>query len=109
MFTDDQKAHAETVLDACREAGLRLAVAESCTGWLITGCLTAVAGSSDVVERGFVVYTNEAKRELLGVPAAVFDDAARDVTSHRVNAALQSASRPSHQFGHALVVSVGVG
>ena len=73
MFTDDQKAQAETVLDACREAGLRLAVAESCTGGLITGCLTAVAGSSDVVERGFVVYTNEAKRELLGVPAALLE------------------------------------
>ncbi len=73
MFTDDQKAQAEAVLDACRKAGLRLAVAESCTGGLITGCLTAVAGSSDVVERGFVVYTNEAKMELLGVPAALFE------------------------------------
>ena len=73
MFTDDQKAQAEAVLDACREAGLRLAVAESCTGGLITGCLTAVAGSSDVVERGFVVYTNEAKRELLDVPAALLE------------------------------------
>ena len=73
MFTDDQKAQAEAVLDACRKAGLRLAVAESCTGGLIAGCLTAVAGSSDVVERGFVVYTNEAKQELLGVPAALFE------------------------------------
>lgn len=73
MFTDDQKDQAEAVLDACRKAGLRLAVAESCTGGLITGCLTAVAGSSDVVERGFVVYTNEAKTENLGVLAALIE------------------------------------
>ena len=60
MFTDQQLALAEAVLDACRQAGLRIAVAESCTGGLIAGCLTAVSGSSDVVERGFVTYTNEA-------------------------------------------------
>jgi nicotinamide-nucleotide amidase len=68
MFTDQQLALAEAVLDACRQAGLRIAVAESCTGGLIAGCLTAVSGSSDVVERGFVTYTNEAKQEMLGVP-----------------------------------------
>ncbi len=73
MFTDDQKAQAEAVLDALRKAGLRVAVAESCTGGLVAGLLTAVAGSSDVVERGFVVYTNEAKQELLGVPAALLE------------------------------------
>ncbi len=43
--------------------------AESCTGGLVAGCLTAVAGSSDVVDRGFVTYSNEAKTEMLGVPA----------------------------------------
>ena len=73
MFTDDQLAQVEAVLEACRKEGLRLAVAESCTGGLVAGCLTAVAGSSDVVERGFVVYTNEAKMELLGVPAALLE------------------------------------
>ena len=73
MFTDDQLAQVEAVLEACRKAGLRLAVAESCTGGLVAGLLTAVAGSSDVVERGFVVYTNEAKQELLGVPAALLE------------------------------------
>ena len=73
MFTDDQLAQVEAVLEACRKAGLRLAVAESCTGGLVAGLLTAVAGSSDVVERGFVVYTNEAKQELLDVPAALLE------------------------------------
>jgi nicotinamide-nucleotide amidase len=59
---------AAAVLDACRAAGLRLATAESCTGGLVAAALTAVPGSSDVVERGFVTYSNAAKSELLGVP-----------------------------------------
>ncbi len=71
MFSDQQLSLAGAVLDACREAGLRIAVAESCTGGLISGALTAVAGSSDVFERGFVTYSYEAKTENLGVPAAL--------------------------------------
>lgn len=62
---------ASDVLAACRSAGLRLATAESCTGGLIAARLTDIAGSSDVVERGFVTYSNEAKAELLGVPMAL--------------------------------------
>ncbi len=73
MFSADQKALAEDVLNACRDKSLKLAAAESCTGGLITGLLTAVSGSSDVVERGFVTYTNEAKHELLGVPENLFE------------------------------------
>jgi nicotinamide-nucleotide amidase len=57
------------VLERFRKAGRRLATAESCTGGLVTARLTDIAGSSDVVERGFVTYSNEAKIELLGVPA----------------------------------------
>ncbi len=64
-------ALAEDVLRACRGANLKLATAESCTGGLISGCLTEVAGSSDVVERGFVTYSNGAKTAMLGVPAAL--------------------------------------
>ncbi|MFQ5765119.1 MAG: CinA family protein [Rhodospirillales bacterium] len=74
MFTADRLARAEAVLDACRKAGLRLTTAESCTGGLIAACLTAIPGSSEVVERGYVVYTNEAKEELLGVPERLFID-----------------------------------
>jgi len=88
MFSDDQRAEAEAVLDACCKAGLRLAVAESCTGGLVAGCLTAVAGSSDVVERGFVVYTNEAKQEMLGVPAALFEPSAPGAVSKDVARAM---------------------
>ena len=62
---------ATAVLDACRARGLMLATAESCTGGLIVAALTAIAGSSDVVERGFVTYSNAAKTEMLGVPEAL--------------------------------------
>ncbi len=61
-------AEAVRVLDACRRRALKLATAESCTGGLIAAMLTEIAGSSDVVERGFVTYSNEAKIELLAVP-----------------------------------------
>ena len=68
MFPDDVSASARDVLSALAAAGLRVAVAESCTGGLLAACLTAIPGSSQVVERGFVTYTNAAKSELLGVP-----------------------------------------
>ena len=64
-------AQAETLLARCRAANLLLATAESCTGGLIAATLTAIAGSSDVVDRGFVTYSNEAKTELVGVDPAL--------------------------------------
>ena len=54
----------------CRTRGLNLATAESCTGGLVAAALTEIAGSSDVVDRGFVTYSNEAKQAMLGVPTA---------------------------------------
>ncbi len=62
---------AESLLACCRGANLRLATAESCTGGLIAACLTEIAGSSDVFERGFVTYSNDSKTEALGVPASL--------------------------------------
>ncbi|MBT3360449.1 MAG: CinA family protein [Rhodospirillales bacterium] len=67
MYPAEQLQLAEEVLKACRSRGLHIATAESCTGGLIAGCLTAISGSSDVVERGFVTYTNQAKAEMLGI------------------------------------------
>ena len=61
---------ARRVLEVCRRHGLRVATAESCTGGLVAGALTEIAGSSDVVDRGFVTYSNEAKQAMLGVPAS---------------------------------------
>lgn len=68
-MSDDLHAAATAVLDACRTRGLKLATAESCTGGLVAGALTEIAGSSDVVDRGFVTYSNKAKQQMLGVPA----------------------------------------
>jgi nicotinamide-nucleotide amidase len=62
---------ARAVLALCRAAKLKVATAESCTGGMVAATLTRIAGSSDVVERGFVTYSNEAKTELLDVPAAL--------------------------------------
>ncbi len=66
---------AAQILDACRDRSLTVTVAESCTGGLIAGALTSVAGSSEVFERGFVTYTNRAKTELLGIPRTLLDRA----------------------------------
>ena len=55
------------VLDLCRARGLTIATAESCTGGLVAGALTEIAGSSDVVDRGLVTYSNTAKQQMLGV------------------------------------------
>ncbi|WP_284311665.1 CinA family protein [Labrys miyagiensis] len=68
---------ARDVLAACRTKGLLVATAESCTGGLVAGALTAIPGSSDVVDRGFVTYSNEAKAQMLGVsPALIARDGA---------------------------------
>lgn len=61
---------AAQVLEQFRARGLKIATAESCTGGLVAGALTEIAGSSDVVDRGFVTYSNDAKEAMLGVPPA---------------------------------------
>lgn len=71
MFPDDVDELARLVLTLAREAGVMLATVESCTGGLVAGALTAISGSSDVVDRGFVTYSNAAKTALVGVPEAL--------------------------------------
>jgi nicotinamide-nucleotide amidase len=73
VIDDDISRAAVRVLDLCRAKGLKLATAESCTGGLVAGALTEIAGSSDVVECGYVTYSNAAKQAMLGVPAAVME------------------------------------
>lgn len=70
-MSTNASADAVRLINACRARGWRVATAESCTGGLIGGAITAIAGSSDVYECGFVTYSNEAKTELLDVPAAL--------------------------------------
>jgi len=69
MIDEALRQQAEQVLEICRGKGLTVATAESCTGGLIIGTLTEIAGSSDVVDRGFVTYSNAAKSEVLRVAA----------------------------------------
>ena len=69
----DFETLATAVLDSCRKRGLMLATAESCTGGLVAATLVDIPGSSAVVERGFVTYSNAAKSELLGVPSATIE------------------------------------
>lgn len=64
---------AKRVLDACKPAGLTVVTAESCTGGLVASVLTEAPGSSDVVDGGFVTYSNEAKAACLGVPRALLE------------------------------------
>ncbi len=68
-MTPELKHRAAALLKAYEQKGLKIATAESCTGGLVAALLTEIAGSSAVVERGFVTYSNEAKTELIGVPA----------------------------------------
>ena len=94
MFPEDIDELARLVLTLAREAGVMLATVESCTGGLVAGALTAVPGSSDVVDRGFVTYSNAAKTALVGVPdsllaqqGAVSEPVARDMAEGGLRAA----------------------
>jgi nicotinamide-nucleotide amidase len=102
MIDASDLALAERVLAACRARGLMLATAESCTGGLVAAALTAIAGSSDVVERGFVTYSNAAKAELLGVPTRLIAD--KGAVSAEVAAAMAQGALV--RAGVGLAVSV---
>jgi nicotinamide-nucleotide amidase len=73
MTGDVIRDAAVRVLDACRLRGLKVATAESCTGGLVSGALTEIPGSSDVLDRGFVTYSNAAKQTMLGVSVAILE------------------------------------
>ena len=70
MSGSDARALSRSLLDLCRMRKLTIATAESCTGGLVAGALTDIPGSSDVIDRGFVTYSNDAKRAMLGVKAS---------------------------------------
>ncbi|MDE2583456.1 MAG: nicotinamide-nucleotide amidohydrolase family protein [Rhodospirillales bacterium] len=103
MLQQEHLAAAARLLDACRERGVMLATAESCTGGLIAAALTAVAGSSDVVDRGFVTYSNAAKSEMLGVPEALI--AAEGAVSEKVARAMAEGALARSAAGIAVAVT----
>ncbi len=94
MLSKDPLNSAESLLSLFREKGLMIATAESCTGGLITAALTEIAGSSAVVDRGYVTYTNEAKTEMLGVNMDVINKVGAvspEVAEAMANGALQKS------------------
>jgi len=103
MIDDTLLHEAEALLSACRAKGVKLATAESCTGGLIAAALTAIAGSSDVVDRGFVTYSNEAKHEMLGVPMELI--ARHGVVSEAVARAMAEGALARSRAGIAVSVT----
>lgn len=109
MFPDDIAALAQQVITAASAKGLMVATAESCTGGLVAGALTAVAGSSAVVDRGFVTYSNAAKSDLVAVPAALIE--AHGAVSEPVARAMAqgAVTRSSAQVSVAITGVAGPG
>ena len=90
-FSDDILSLAQTIITEFAAKGLMVSTAESCTGGLIAGALTDISGSSAVVDRGFVTYTNTAKMEMLGVQEATlasFGAVSRETALQMVHGAL---------------------
>lgn len=94
---------AADVLAAARAAGVMIATAESCTGGLIAATLTEVAGSSDVVDRGFVTYSNDAKQDMVGVRAETLD--AHGAVSEEVAAEMAAGALARSRAGLAVSVT----
>jgi nicotinamide-nucleotide amidase len=74
MFPLEIVTLARLLVDEARTRKLRIVTAESCTGGLVAGAICQVAGASDVFDRGFVVYSNRAKQEILGIPGDLIAD-----------------------------------
>jgi len=100
---DNAMALVHRLADTLRTRGQRLCTAESCTGGLIAATCTELAGSSDWFERGFVTYSNAAKSELLGVPAALID--AHGAVSEAVARAMVSGALAHSHAEHAVAVT----
>lgn len=104
-FAPDLIASATGLLERLRSAEMKIVTAESCTGGLIAALLTEIPGSSDVVERGFVTYSNAAKTECLGVPAELI--AELGAVSAEV-AASMALGALRHSKAHVAVAVTGV-
>jgi nicotinamide-nucleotide amidase len=105
MFDDEVLAAARRLLETCRSRRVLVATAESCTGGLIAGALTEIAGSSDVVERGFVTYSNAAKVTMLGVPRELIE---RDGAVSEVVARAMAEGALAHSTADLAVSVTGV-
>ena len=97
MFSSEITEKATTLLEICEEKKLMLATVESCTGGLLAGSLTAIPGSSAVVERGYVTYSNQAKIEEVGVDPSLIE--AHGAVSHEVAAAMAAGRARGSAMG----------
>ncbi|HYM64668.1 MAG TPA: nicotinamide-nucleotide amidohydrolase family protein [Gaiellaceae bacterium] len=104
LFAEDDERPVEAmVLDQCRQAGLTLATAESCTGGLVSARLTAIPGASEVFVGGLVSYSNDAKRRLLGVPGDILSE--YGAVSAETAAAMAAGAREALDADVALAVT----
>ncbi|WP_429930131.1 CinA family protein [Agrobacterium vitis] len=102
LFPDDLEKAARTIIEDFTRRGLTIATAESCTGGLIAGLLTEIAGSSAVVDRGYVTYSNQAKMDMLGVPSLTLET--YGAVSHQT--ALAMAHGALYRSGASISVAV---
>ncbi|MEG3617438.1 CinA family protein [Magnetovibrio sp. PR-2] len=103
MYPEILYVMVEDLFDACTEQNLKLALAESCTGGLIAGCVTAVAGSSDILDRGFVTYSNAAKAEMLCVDEDLIET--HGAVSEKVAIAMAEGALMNSEAGITLSVT----
>ena len=103
MLPEQTLRDAEALLQACRDKQVRIATAESCTGGLIAAALTAIPGASDVLDRGFVSYSNDAKHDMLGVPLATIEQ--HGAVSEEVAAAMATGALDRSNAGIAISVT----
>lgn len=105
MFSEDVVGLAKEVLTLAGDAGVMLATAESCTGGLVAAALTEIAGSSSVVDRGFVTYSNQAKMQMLGVQEQTLADhgAVSEATAREM-----AAGAVAHSAASAAVAITGI-
>lgn len=102
MFPEDIQRLAQQIVATSTARGLMLATAESCTGGLVAGALTAIPGSSAALDRGFVTYSNAAKQQMLGVPEAI-------LVAHGAVSEATACAMAAGALGHSLAsISVAV-
>jgi nicotinamide-nucleotide amidase len=105
MFPEALKTEAAALLDCLRRHELKLATAESCTGGLIAALLTGIPGSTDVLDRGFVTYSNDAKSDMLGVPSPLITE--HGAVSREVALAMAGGA-VAHSLAEVAVAVTGV-
>ncbi len=107
IFSHELTQRAAVLLAHARDRGVKLAFAESCTGGLIAALFTEIPGSSDVVDRGYVTYCNQAKQELLDVPEGFFTPQGPGAVSEET-ACMMAEGALNHSRAHIAIAVTGI-